>query len=52
MDESKNNEIELYENIINWGVKNKYGIDFNADSNIVEYQHIEINFKTKKIKIL
>lgn len=51
MDESKNNENELYVNIINWGVKNKYGVNFDADSDIVEYQHININFKTKEIKI-
>lgn len=49
--ERKNNEIKLYENIIDWGMKNKYGVNFNADSDIVEYQHININFKTKEIKI-
>jgi len=51
MDESKNIENELYVNIINWGVKNKYGVNFDADSDIVEYQCININFKTKEIKI-
>jgi hypothetical protein len=51
MDELKNNEIEFCVNIINWGIKNKYCVNFDADSDIVEYQHIEINFKTKEIKI-
>jgi hypothetical protein len=51
MDELKTNEIELYKNIINWGVNNNYEISFDADSNIKVYQHIEINFEIKKIKI-
>ena len=51
MNELKQNENELYVNIINWGKMNNYVIDFDADSNIKEYQQIKINFSTKEIKI-
>lgn len=51
MSELREDDIEIYLKIVNWGIKNKYEVNFDADSNIKEYQHIEIDFETKVIKI-
>ena len=46
---NKTENDELFKYLFDWGVQNKFGLIFSADSDIKIYTIIKINFNTKEI---